>query len=52
MPPPPGLSSASGKPVAVKFDSGVLALREIERRPRVADRLADGRDVRRFSVLD
>jgi hypothetical protein len=40
MPPPPGLSSASGKPVAVKFDSGVLALREIERRPRVADRLA------------
>ena len=47
--PLPGLSSASGKPVVVKFDgpllsspdSGVLALREVEqRRFEVADRLA------------
>src|ERR1700691_6463932 len=42
-----GLSSASGKPVVVKFDGGllssdggVLALREVEQRLRVADRLA------------
>ena len=48
MPPLPGLSSASGKPVVVKFDGGllssdggVLALREVEQRLRVADRLAD-----------
>ena len=45
--PLPGLSSASGKPVVVKFDGGllssdggVLALREVEQRLRVADRLA------------
>jgi hypothetical protein len=43
----PGLSSVSGRPVAVKFDGGllssnggVLTLREAERRLRVADRLA------------
>src|SRR5580698_3764349 len=43
----PGLSSASGKPVVVKFDGGllssdggILALREVEQRLRVADRLA------------
>src|SRR5260370_21621784 len=43
----PGLSSVSGKPVVVKFDGGllssdggVLALREVEQRLRVADRLA------------
>src|ERR1700719_2414579 len=48
MLPLPGLSSASGKPVVVKFDGGllssdggVLALREVEQRLRVADRLAD-----------
>src|SRR5271166_872632 len=42
-----GLSSVSGKPVVVKFDGGllssdggILALREIEQRLRVADRLA------------
>jgi hypothetical protein len=47
MLPLPGLSSVSGKPVVVKFDAGllssdggVLALREIEGRVRVADRLA------------
>ena len=47
MLPLPGLSSASGKPVVVKFDGGllssdggVLALREAEQRLRVADRLA------------
>ena len=45
MLPLPGLSSASGKPVVVKFDGGllssdggVLALREVEQRLRVADR--------------
>ena len=43
MLPLPGLSSASGKPVVVKFDGGllssdggVLALREVEQRLRVA----------------
>ena len=47
MLPLPGLSSASGKPVVVKFDGGllssdggVLVLREVEQRLRVADRLA------------
>ncbi len=47
MLPLPGLSSASGKSVVVKFDGGllssdggVLALREIEQRLGVADRLA------------
>jgi Transposase DDE domain group 1 len=47
MLPLPGLSPAGGKPVVVKFDGGllssdggVLALREVERRLRVADRLA------------
>src|SRR5271165_3287352 len=47
MLPLPGLSSASGKSVVVKFDGGllssdggVLALREVGRRLRVADRLA------------
>ena len=47
MLPLPGLSSVSGKSVVVKFDGGllssdggVLALREIEQRLRVADRLA------------
>jgi hypothetical protein len=47
MRPLPGLSSVSGKPVVVKFDAGllssdggVLALREIEGRLRVSDRLA------------
>ena len=46
-PPLPGLSSVSGKSVVVKFDGGllssdggVLALREVEQRLRVADRLA------------
>jgi len=45
--PLPGLSSVSGKPVVVKFDArplssdgGVLALRDIEGRLRVSDRLA------------
>jgi Transposase DDE domain group 1 len=45
--PLPGLSPAGGKVVVVKFDGGllssdggVLALREVERRLRVADRLA------------
>ena len=47
MLPLPGLSSASGKSVVVKFDGGllssdggILALREIEQRLEVADRLA------------
>ena len=47
MLPLPGLSPASGKPVVVKFDGGllssdggVLALREVEQRLRLADRLA------------
>ena len=47
MLPLPGLSSASGKPVVVKFDGGllssdgdVLALREVEQRLRVANWLA------------
>jgi Transposase DDE domain group 1 len=47
MLPLPGLSSASGKPVVVKFDDGllsrdggVLALREVVQRLRAADRLA------------
>jgi len=47
MLPLPGLSSVSGKPVVVKFDGALLssdrrllALREIEGRLRVADRLA------------
>jgi Transposase DDE domain group 1 len=47
MLPVPGLSSASGKPVVVKFDGGllswdggVLALREVEQRLRAGDRLA------------
>ena len=45
--PLPGLSPAGGKPVVVKFDGGllssdggVLAVREVERRLRVADELA------------
>ena len=45
--PLPGLSSVSGKTVVAKFDGGllssdggVLALREVEQRLRVADRLA------------
>src|SRR5271157_595306 len=47
MLPLPGLSPVSGKRVEVKFDGGllssdggVLALREVERRLGVADRLA------------
>ena len=47
MLPLPGLSPVSGKPVEVKFDGGllssdggVLALREVEQRLRVADQLA------------
>src|SRR5271166_6368746 len=47
MLPLPGLSSVSGKPVVVKFDGGllssdggILALREVEQRLRVADQLA------------
>jgi hypothetical protein len=47
MLPLPGLSSVSGKPVVVKFDGGllssdggILALREVEQRLGVADRLA------------
>jgi hypothetical protein len=47
MLPLPGLSSASGKPVVVRFDGGllssdggILALREVEQRLRVAARLA------------
>jgi hypothetical protein len=47
MLPLPGVSPASGKPVMVKFDGGllssdggVLALREVEQRLRLADRLA------------
>ncbi len=48
MLPLPGLSPVSGKSVVAKFDGGllssdggVLMLREIEQRLRVADRLAD-----------
>src|SRR5260370_11984384 len=47
MLPLPGLSPVSGKRVEVKFDGGLLssdggvvALREVEQRLRVADRLA------------
>src|SRR5213080_2746445 len=47
MLPLPGLSPASGKSVVAKFDGGllssdggVLMLREVEQRLRVADRLA------------
>ena len=47
MLPLPGLSSVSGKSIVVKFDGGllssdggILALREVEQRLRVADRLA------------
>ena len=47
MLPLPGLSSVSSKPVVVKFDGGllssdggILALREVEQRLRIADRLA------------
>ena len=48
MLPLPGLSSVSGKPIVVKFDGGllhtltggILVLREIEQRLRVADRIA------------
>jgi hypothetical protein len=47
--PLPGLSPVSGKRVEVNFDGGllssdggVLALREVERRLRVAERLAAG----------
>src|SRR5574337_337559 len=47
MLPLPGLSSVSGKSVVVRFDGGllssdggILALREVEQRLRVADRLA------------
>ena len=49
MLPLPGLSSASGKPVVVKFDGGllssdggVLALREVEQRLRVIARVEAG----------
>jgi hypothetical protein len=45
--PLPGLSPVGGKPLVARFDGGrlssdggVLALREIERRPGIADRLA------------
>jgi Transposase DDE domain group 1 len=47
MLPLPGLSSVAGKTVVAKFDGGllssdggVLALREVEKRLRVADRFA------------
>ena len=47
MLPLPGLSPVSGKTVVAKFDGGllssdggILVLREIEQRVRVADRLA------------
>jgi hypothetical protein len=47
MPPLPGLSPIAGKPLIARFDggqlssdAGVLALREVERRLGVADRLA------------
>jgi len=47
MSPPPGLSPVAGKSVVAKFDGGrlssdggILVLREIEQRLRVADRLA------------
>ena len=46
-PPLPGLSPVAGKSVVAKFDGGslssdggVLALREVEQRLRIADRLA------------
>ena len=46
---PPGLSSASGKPVVVEFDGGllwsdggVLVLREVEERLRVIARVEAG----------
>jgi hypothetical protein len=46
-PPLPGLSPVAGKPLIARFDggqlssdAGVLALREVERRLGVADRLA------------
>jgi hypothetical protein len=49
MLPPPGLSPVSGKAVVAQFDGGllssdggVLLLREVEQRLRVADRLAAG----------
>src|SRR5215212_5228506 len=38
--PLPGLSPVAGKSVGAKFDGGVLALREVEKRLRVADRFA------------
>ncbi len=47
MLPLPGLSPVSGKAVVAKFDggllssdAGILVLREVEQRLRVADRLA------------
>jgi hypothetical protein len=47
MLPLPGLSSVSGRPVVIRFDGGllssdggILALREVDQRLRVADRLA------------
>src|SRR3982751_3393771 len=40
MLPLPGLSPVSGKSVVAKFDGGVLTLREVEKRLRVADRFA------------
>jgi len=47
MPPLPGLSSVAGKPLIARFDggqlssgAGVVALREVDRRLGVADRLA------------
>src|SRR5208282_3150588 len=55
MLPLPGLSPASGKPVVVKFDGGllssdggVLALREVEQRLRLADRLAASSSISKF----
>lgn len=46
-PPLPGLSPVSGKPLIARFDGGqfssdggLLALREVERRLSIADRLA------------
>jgi hypothetical protein len=46
-PPPPGLSPVGGKPLIARFDGGqlssgggLLALREVERRLGIADRLA------------
>lgn len=47
MPPLPGLSPVAGKSIVARFDGGLLssdggtlALREVEQRLRVADRLA------------